>query len=398
MGLCLYFCAVPIASFFRQPLLIDMTRVMSTVIIINAFAVVPRAKLTKDIDFKSQTLVTFVSSLASGLLGIILALNGFGVWALVWQQIACQILITILLWPLVKWIPRFVFSYKSFVELWNYGWKLIVSSLLGSVWQQMYEVVIGKCYSPYKLGLYTRASQFSGIITNNITSIIQRVSFPVLSKIQDDTLRLKSAYKHITCLTMFVTFLLMFGLLSCAKSFIYITVGEKWMECVPMMQLLCLQMSMIPLHGINSIAILVVGRSDITLRVNILKSAINTIPLFIGILTNIYMMLIGSIITNFICFMISAYYSGSLIRYSVSEQLRDIFPSFVIALIMTMIILPISFVESINLWIMLPIQISLGLLVVIVLCKLLKISEFLEITSLIKKTLQKICDAKYYTR
>lgn len=373
-----------IADFFNQPILKNLTQVMSLIIIINAVAIVPRVKLTKAIDFKSQTNITVISSILSGLVGIVLALYGVGVWSLVWQQITCHTLTVLLLWSYTKWVPKMRFSWKSFHEMWNFGWKLLASGVINSLWSEVYQIVIGKSYSTYALGLYTRASQFSGLCASNINTIVQKVSFPVLSTIQDDISRLKDAYKTITCVTMFVTFVLLFGLLACSQAVVYVLVGEKWMECVPMMQILCLQMMFFPLHGINTIAIQVVGRSDITLKLNIFKCAINTFPIIIGLFTNIYAMLISSVFTNVICYLLNAYYCSSLIGYSIKEQVKDIMPSFILALFMAVIVFSITFL-NLNNYIILFIQIVIGVAVTMLLCRVFKIKEYNTIKMLIKR-------------
>ena len=168
--------------------------------------------------------------MTSGGIGIVMALKGFGVWALVAQHLSSQIISTICLWTVNKWIPKLRFSINSFHYLFGFGWKMMVSSLLDAIWRELYQVVVGKCYSPATLGLYTRAKQFSQLASSNLTTIIQRVSFPVLSSIQNEKVRLKSAYRRVIRTTMFPTFVLMLGMVACAKSMILALIGEKWID------------------------------------------------------------------------------------------------------------------------------------------------------------------------
>ena len=371
----LYICAGPIASFFQQPDLRPLTQVMSFVVIINAFAIVPKAKLTKEINFKSQTTIAVIAAIASGIIGVVLAYLGYGVWALVWQQLSCQIINTVGLWIVVKWMPTLNFSTDSFKSLWDYGWKLLVSGVLGSLWTELYQIVIGKCYSTDSLGLYTRASQFSSLCSNNISTIIQKVSFPVLIKIQDDASRLKEIYKRIIKVTMLVTFVLLFGMAACSKSMIYVLIGEQWLECAPMLQILCVSMAFIPLHGINTIAIQVVGRSDITLKLNIYKCIVNTIPLIIGVYTNIYWMLASSILTNLICYFLNVIYLSKLINYTFVEQVKDITPSFLVALGVFGVTYSVS-IFDINLYLMFVLQIIVGGVSFLAISKITKLYEF----------------------
>lgn len=247
----LYNCAPAISRFFDQPQLIPLTRVMGSVVIINAFAIIQRTILVKQIDFKTQTKVSLISSISSGVVGIGMAIGGMGVWSLVGQQISRQLLNTLFLWVYNKWWPKLQFSLDSFRELFNFGWKLLVSGLIDTVWKQVYQFVIGKFYTTETLGQYTRAQQFSSIFSSNLTTIVQRVSYPVLSSIQDEKERMKAAYKKVIKTTMLVTFVCMLGLAAVAKPMVLVLIGEKWLPCVTFLQILCFSMMLYPLHAIK---------------------------------------------------------------------------------------------------------------------------------------------------
>ena len=177
----LFFSAKPISVFFERPELVSLTQVMSSVVIINALSIVQRVRTTKVIDFKTQTKITFISSIGSGIIGIAMACMGYGVWVLVCQQISNQLLTTLFFWTYNRWIPKLIFSWASFKEMWAFGSKLLASGLIDTAWKEIYQVVIGKCYSPATLGLYTRAKQFAELCSSNLTSVVQRVSYPVLN-------------------------------------------------------------------------------------------------------------------------------------------------------------------------------------------------------------------------
>lgn len=247
----LFFCAKPISVFFERSELVSLTQVMSSVVIINALSIVQRVRTTKAIDFKTQTKITFISSIGSGVIGIVMAYMGYGVWALVGQQISNQLLTTLFFWFYNKWMPKLVFSWSSFKEMWEFGSKLLASGLIDTAWKEVYQVVIGKCYSPATLGLYTRAKQFADLCSSNLTSVVQRVSYPVLSSIQDDRARLKGAYQMVIKTTMLPTFVLMLGMAACAESMINVLIGEQWLECVPMLQIICTYGMLYPLHALN---------------------------------------------------------------------------------------------------------------------------------------------------
>lgn len=389
----LFCCAKPIAVFFERPELVSLTRVMSSVVVINAFAIVQRARTTKAIDFKTQTKITFISSIGSGAIGIAMAYMGYGVWALVGQQISNQLFSTIFFWIYNKWVPKLIFSWISFKEMWAFGSKLLASRLIDATWQEMYQVVIGKCYNPATLGLFTRAKQFSDLCSSNLTSVVQRVSYPVLSRIQDDRQRLKLAYKRVIKTTMLTTFVLMLGVSACAESMIYVLIGEQWLQCVPMLQIICTYGMLYPLHALNLNMLQVQGRSDLFLRLEVIKKAIGVGPLILGIFVNIYWMLAGTFVTSIISYYLNAYYSGPFLNYSIKEQVRDILPSFGVALAMAVPVYAMSFIP-LNPFVLLPLQIVVGALITITICEVTKLSEYLELKGIAMPILNKVIKRK----
>ena len=389
----LFFCATPIAAFFERPELVSLTQVMSSVVVINALAIVQRARTTKAIDFKTQTKITFISSIGSGLIGIAMAYMGYGVWALVGQQISNQLLSTIFFWIYNRWIPKLIFSWASFKEMWAFGSKLLVSGLIDTAWKEVYQVVIGKCYSPVTLGLYTRAKQFADLCSSNLTSVVQRVSYPVLSSIQDDRVRLKLAYQRVIKATMLPTFVLMSGVAACAESMIYVLIGDQWLECVPMLQIICTYGMLYPLHALNLNMLQVQGRSDLFLKLEIIKKIIAIGPLLLGIFVDIYLMLAGSLITSLIAYYLNAYYSGPFLNYSIKEQVKDIFPSFGVAIAMSIPVFAMSFI-SMSPYIMLPLQIVVGATITISICEATKLPEYLELKGIVMPIINKIVKRK----
>ena len=262
----LIFLSAPlIADFFNRIELIALTRVSSLGLIIGALALVQQTRLTKRIDFKSQTKITLVASLTSGIVGIAMALLGFGVWALVAQQLANHSMRTLLLWFVNRWIPKLKFSISSFHELFGFGWKMMLSSVLDTVWKELYQVVVGKFYSPATLGQYTRSKHFSKLLSQNLTNVIQRVTYPVLSNIQDDKERMMIAYRKIIKITMFVTAISMLFLGAISEPLLYCLIGPKWHEAAVYLPLICISSSIYPLHSINLNMLQVQGRSDLFL-------------------------------------------------------------------------------------------------------------------------------------
>ena len=290
-----YFSAPVIATFFNEPQLTPLTRVMGIVVVINAFAIIQRTILIKKINFKIQTKVSLVASVGSGIIGIVMAVLGMGVWSLVAQQISRQLLNTIFLWLWNSWRPRMQFSYASFKEHFGFGWKLLTSSVIDTVWREIYQVVIGKYYAAAALGEYTRAKQFGDIFSSNMTSVVQRVTYPVLSSIQDDKDKLKYGYRRIIKTTMFIAFVCMLMLAAVSRPMIEVLIGNQWGEAAKMLPILCFNMMLYPLHAINLNMLQVQGRSDLFLRLEIIKKCIAVIPLCLGIFVGIYWMLWGSL-------------------------------------------------------------------------------------------------------
>lgn len=389
----LYFSAPAIARFFNQPSLAPLTRVMGSVVIINAFAIIHRTILVKRVDFKTQTKVSLIASVASGVIGIAMAVAGYGVWSLVGQQISRQLLNSVFLWVWTKWYPKIQFSIESFKELFSFGWKLLVSGLIDTVWREIYQVVIGKCYSAETLGQYTRAQQFGSIFSSNLTAVVQRVSYPVLSEIQDDKARLKAAYQKVIKVTMLVTFCCMLGLAAIAEPMIVTLIGEQWLPAVPLLQIICFMMMLYPLHAINLNMLQVQGRSDLFLKLEIIKKLIAVGPLLMGVFIDIYWMLLGSVITGFISYYLNSFYSGRFLNYSIWEQIRDILPSFIVAILMALVVFALSFI-NLPPFVLLVIQLLTGVVLVVILCEFTKLDAYIEIKNILLSFINKIRHGK----
>lgn len=385
----IYFCSPFIADFFRREELVSLTRVSSLGFIIGAFSLVQKARLTKRIDFKSQTKITLSASVVSGVIGIVMALLNFGVWALVAQQLTNQGLRTILLWVVNKWIPQLRFSIESFHNLFGFGWKMMLSGLLDTVWKELYQVVVGRFYSPATLGQYTRGKHFSQMLSSNLTGVIQRVTYPVLSNMQDDKERMVKAYRKMIKTTMFITANSMFFLGAISQPLIYCLIGAKWYEASTYLPLICVTGSFYPLHSMNLNMLQVQGRSDLFLGLEVIKKIIAIGPLCVGAFVGIMPMLYTSILTSIIGFFLNSYYSGKLLSYSSWMQIKDVAPSYGIA---TFIAISVFFLKYLPLsnWIILPIQILIGVAVFFILCNTLKIPEYKELQGIAILYLKKI--------
>lgn len=391
--LIIWICSPFIAKFFARDELVALTRVSTLSLIIGALSSVQQTILIKRIDFKTQTKITITATIISGILGILLAVLGFGVWSLVAQSLTGQIIRTVLLWVNNRWMPKFQFSVGSFKELFGFGWKLMVSQLLNRLWMELYQVVVGKFYSPATLGQYTRAKGFSQLFSSNLTNVIQRVTFPVLSDIQNDKKRLITAYRRMIKTTMFTTAICMFALGAISEPLIYCLIGEKWHEAATYLPLICIAGSLYPLHAINLNMLQVLGRSDLFLGLEIVKKIIGLAPLFVGAFIGILPMLYVNLLTGLLSFFLNSYYSGKFLGYSSLLQLKDVAPSYGVA---TSIAVPVFFFKylPISNWFILPLQIISGIVIFYILCNAFRLKEYSETKILLLPIKNKIRNFK----
>lgn len=389
----LFFCAPLIAKFFDRPQLVDLVRVMGIVLILQALSIVQNTILTKRIDFKTKTKASVISAVLSGVIGIAMAYMGFGVWSLVAQQLSRQLIYTVCLWILNKWWPKIKLSIESLKYMWRFGWKLLVSGLLDNIWKELYQVVVGKFYSPAVLGQYTRATQYAGLFSTNITSIVQRVTYPVLSEVQSDKDRMVRGYRRIIKVTMFVTAILMLSMGAVSEPLIYCLIGSQWHEASTYLPFICVSMSLYPLHAINLNMLQVQGRTDIFLVLEIVKKVIAVVPICLGIFVSIYWMLIGSLCAGIVSFFLNSYYTGRSLGYSSWMQLKDIAPSYGIAFLIAISVYFLKYLPF-SYWVILPMQIVVGAIVFLVVCETSKLPEYLEVKQITTDFVKKIAARK----
>lgn len=382
--LILFISAPFVADFYNQPELTSVMRVVCLGVILNSLAVVQRALLTVRIDFKTQAKASLSAAVFSGCIGIVLAYSGFGVWALVVQQLLNLSVNTLLLWIFSKWRPIAVFSWDSFHELFAFGSKMLASGLLDTLYRNIYPIVIGKLFSASSLGHYTRAQQFSEFPSSNITGIIQRVTYPVLCGIQDDMERLTNVYRKFLKLSAFVIFPFMMGLSAVAKPFINISLGSQWEFCGQLLQVICFAMMWYPIHSINLNLLQVKGRSDLFLRLEIIKKILGITVLCITAPFGLIVMCYGQIFNSIVALAINTYYTGKLINVGFIRQMKDLFPTILLSLTMFGTILLVNgFMES-NMY-RLIIGIMVGIVVYVSGSYIFKFKELQTLFSLIRR-------------
>lgn len=383
----LFFISPVIADFYKEPKLVLILRILSITLFFGAINSIQNAIVSRKMKFKKLFFSSLGSIIVSGTVGIILAYTGFGVWALVAQQIVNQCLITIILWVTVKWRPKLMFSFKRVKKLFAYGWKILVSSLIDTFYMNLRSLIIGKIYSPGILGFYNRGDQFPQIIVSNINGSIQSVMLPVLSSQQDDKKQLKKTVRRSIRTSSFILFPMMIGLAIIAEPLVKILLTEKWLPCVPFLQIFCFSYSLWPIHTANLQAINALGRSDIFLKLELIKKTVGLVILLISLQFGIYAIAIGTLINGIISTFINTYPNLKLLNYSYREQWKDIVPSLMLSLFMGLVVYGIKYLQW-NDWITVIIQISLGIFVYIFLAQKLKLECYMYITKTFKTTIK----------
>jgi teichuronic acid exporter len=388
--LILFFSAGLISRFFDEPQLKPLVKVMGLSIVFNAFNIIQQTILSRRIDFKLLTKISIISSLTSGFIAIGMALAGYGVWSLVIKMISMSAITSILYWLWNKWKPVLVFSINTLKELFPFGSNLLISGLIDTIYRNVFYIIIGKYYSAQDLGYYTRADQFSALPSSNLTWIIQRVSYPVLSSIKEDIPKLKEAYKKLIRSTMLICFVLMLGMAAIAKPMIFALVGEKWEPCVTYLQMLCLVGMFFPLHALNLNMLEIEGRTNLFLRLEIIKKVMAIPIITIGIFWGIKIMILGMIVNTIISYYLNSYWSGRFIGYSFLEQIKDIIPSFLLAAVMSSIVYVLGLLIPISPLPLLIIQIISGAVLTIGICEAFNYRDYIYIKEIVIDNFNKI--------
>ena len=382
--LLLYFVAPYVSIFYNIPALTSVMRVICLGVVLNSLAVVKRALFTVNIDFKTQAKAAFIAAVSSGFVGIVMAYKGYGVWSLVFQQLLNLSINTGLLWIFSKWRPSWMFSWRSFRELFAFGSKLLLSGLLDTVYRNIYPIVIGKLFSASNLGHYTRAQQFADFPSSNVTGIIQRVTYPVLCTIQKDDERLAGVYRRVLKLVSFVVFPMMMGLSALAVPFIHIVIGDQWSLCAKLLQVLCFSMMWYPVHAINLNLLQVKGRSDLFLRLEIIKKILGISVLCLTAPLGLVVMCYGQVFNSLVALAINTYYTGKLINVGFFKQMRDLMPTLLLSLSMFGLIWIISHFVSNQIYQLLAGILS-GIIYYTSISYFCRFSELQEFFSLIKR-------------
>mgnify|MGYP000293964859 CR=1 FL=1 len=344
----LFISAPWIAHFYNMPELITITRIISLGLIINSLSAVHKVKLTINVDFKTQSKASLTAIILSGSFGIWMAYRGWGVWALVFQSLFNSLLLTVLYFYLVHWKPLMIFSRKSFNNLFSFGSKLLFAGMINTVYRNLYTIVIGRKFSAVELGYYTRADQFAVYPSANLNGTISRVMYPILSSIQNDNVRLAKAYRMYIQYSSYLIFPLMVMLAALARPMIELLLTDKWSGVIILLQILCFDWMFDHLSLINLNLLYVKGRSDLALKLEIVKKIIATSILFASIPFGLIGMCWGRVLYSLIAAYLNANYTNELIGISFIDQMKDIFPYLFLALSMGGIVYGITFLDISN--------------------------------------------------
>lgn len=310
-----------IAEFYRTPILCDVTRVLGLTMLINSLSISQTAKMTAEMRFKEMAIISIVTQLVTGIIGLYFAYIGWGVWALVFQQLTSCVARLVMMEFFLKWYPRLLFSKTSFKHMFSYGSKILCSGLINTIYNNLYTLVIGRFFSAKEVGYYNRGNQFAILPTTTILSVFMKVAFPLMAEVQDDVEKLKTAYKKFLRVPLFVLYPILFGLIALSKPLILVLLGEKWLPAVPLLQVLCIGSFFDPLTNINLNILYVKGRTDLVLRLELIKKPIAFILLFSMIPLGLWWLRFGRAIYGFIAYCLNCYYTGKFINFGFWKQM-----------------------------------------------------------------------------
>ena len=387
MGLIMYailfVCSPLIAKFYNEPLLIPVVRVLSISLVIAGINSVQQAYVSKTMQFKRFFFSTIIGTIISAVIGIFMAYKGYGVWALVAQTLINQVIDTCILWFTVKWRPTLEFSLKEMKKMFSYGWKLLFSNIIDTIYNNLYSLVIGKFYSAKDLGYYNRGRNIPNLVITNINGSIQSVMFPAFSNCQGDKVRLKAMVRRSIMTSTYIIFPAMIGLAAVSKPLTVLLLTEKWLPSVPFMQFSCFILAFWPIHTTNLQAINAVGRSDIFLKLEIIKKIIGFSIMVISIPFGLYVMMIGNCFSAVLSSIINASPNKKLLNYSYKEQILDMLPAIFLSIVMGMCVLIWTFFKLSNLLILVC-QVLTGIIVYFLGSKILKLESYDYIVNMIR--------------
>lgn len=384
----LLFIGAPfIADFYNMPILTDITRVSALSLVISGFTGIQYAKLNIELNFKFRSQLSVLATILTGITGITLAFMGFGVWALVLQGLVSGIITGIVLWICSGWKPKLVFSKKSFKHLWKFGSNILGSGLINTIYNNLYTLVIGKCYNPASVGMYNRANGYASLPTSVIMDMALGINFPILAKLQNDRERLLGAYEKLLKVPFYVLYPVLIGLIVLADPTIQVMIGDKWLPCVPYLQILCVGYMFFPLNGLNVNLLMVKGRPDLVLKLDFIKKPVGILLLVAAIPFGIIWMMVGKAAYSVIVYSMNCYYTNKILDYGFIKQVKVLIPIILNSLFMGVIVFIVTYFLHANI-LKLVIGIPLGLLVYATVGYFRRDEALFEIINIVKSKLK----------
>lgn len=380
----MFFISPVIAHFYNDNTLIPIIRVLSLTIVISGVKNIQHAYVAKTLQFKRFFFATLGGTIGAAIIGIFMAYKGYGVWALVVQQIFNMTVDTIILWITVKWRPKLMFSFERLKTLLAYGWKLLVSALLDTGYTELRQLIIGKMYTSADLAFYNRGRQFPSLVVENINASINSVLFPTLSQTQDDKKRMKEITRISIKTSTYIMAPFMMGMAFCAETIIRLLLTDKWIDCVPYMRIFCITFMFYPIHTANLNAIKAMGRSDVFLKLENIKKVVGLLILISTMWFGVMIMAYSLLLSTFLSMIINSWPNRKLLEYRYEDQMKDILPSIAIAVFMGFCVYLIQYI-GLGEVVTLLIQIPLGVIIYIVGSKYLKIEAYSYLLGIIKQ-------------
>lgn len=384
----LFLLAPSISKFYKRPVLTSLIRVSGLILIISGFKNIQNAYVSRHLLFKKYFFATLGGTLTAAFIGIYMAYNGMGVWSLVTQNLVNQFIDTLILWFVVKWRPTLEFSFQRLKGLFSYSWKLLISSLLDTLWNQLRQLIIGKRYSSNDLAFYNKGNEYPYYATLALNSSIDSVLLPVMSSAQDNVYEVKVMTRRAIKTSSYILWPIMMGLAACSKTLISVILTDKWLPSVPYLIIFCIVYAFYPIHTANLNAIKALGRSDLFLKLEVIKKILNLLIIFSTMWYGVFWLAFGSIIGSILGQLINSWPNRELLNYRYKEQILDILPYIVISVSMSLVVYSLSFLNLAN-WQILFLQISVGVIFYVSISYILKIDSFHYCINIVKKLIKK---------
>ncbi len=386
--LAVFFAAPWIAGFYNDESLVPLVRVISLTLIVSGFKNIQQAYVMRNMMFRKFFFSTIGATLISAVVGITTAYLDWGVWALVAQSLSNAVIATLILFVTVPWKPKLLFSFARFKGLFSFGWKLLVTKLLDTVYNELNTLIIGKFYSKEQLAYFNKSKTFPTLIVNNVNSTIDSVLLPSMANAQDDIGRVKEMTRRSIRASTYLIFPLMMGLAVCSKPLILVLLTEKWVSCVPYMQLFCIYFALMPIHTVNLNAIRAIGRSDVVLKLEIVKKILGLFCIIGGAWIGVLAIAVFQAVYSVLSAVINAWPNRKLLNYGLLEQWKDIFPNLGITIIMGISVYALSWLPLGNIT-MLAVQVVMGVVIYVGLSLILKLEICQYLLSTVKGFLKK---------